>query len=115
MNLSPNIFERLCKNLPEQGCIVDVGCGDGSFLRSLTESDYNILYGIDPCFTDKARSDDNIKFLRGTAESLPLPDSFAEAIVMQCVFSLCEPVQTVRELNRVLKENGVLLIADFIL
>ena len=31
---------------------------------------------------------------------------------MQCVFSLCEPVQAIRELKRVLKENGVLLIAD---
>ena len=65
MKLSPNIPEKLIENLPGRGCIVDVGCGDGSFLRSLPESGNNILYGIDPCFTDKARSYDNIRFLRG--------------------------------------------------
>ncbi len=112
MNLSPDILERLYENLLEQGCIVDVGCGDGFLLRSLPKSEHNILYGIDPCFTDKETSDDNIRFLRSTAERLPLPSRCADAIIMQCVFSLCEPVQAVRELNRVLKDNGVLLIAD---
>lgn len=54
----------------------------------------------------------DLLFLRGKAEALPLPEDFADIIVMQCVFSLCEPFTSLNELKRVLKPDGLLIITD---
>ena len=60
--LSPDILERLRENLPEKGCIVDIGCGDGDLLRSLTRHEY-YLYGVDLFLPAEMRDDNGIKFL----------------------------------------------------
>ena len=108
MNLSPDIHGHLQENLPGEGCIVDIGCGDGDLLRSLIKPEY-MLYGIDPYIT---ANDEDIHFLHGMAENIQLPDTYSDAVIMQCVFSLCDPSRTIRELYRVLKSDGVLLISD---
>ena len=107
--LSPNILERLRENLPEKGCVIDVGCGDGSLLREISKPQYS-LCGVDFLRTEEFSN--GIKFFRGSAENLPFSKSFADVVIMQCVFSLCDPVQSIREISRVLKENGSLLVAD---
>lgn len=113
MEMSPAITDRLTGLLPEQGTILDLGCGDGSLLRSLSGKGYPLL-GVDPALQtgDAHRQAEDITLLSGTAESIPLPQESVDIVIMQCVFSLCQPKETVAEILRVLKEGGMLLLSD---
>lgn len=112
MKKSPDLSEKIKKILPECGCIVDIGCGDADFLQSLTGQGYNLV-GIDPAmsFSDSMEKTD-LLLLNGSAEAIPLSDHFADVIIMQCVFSLCNEKETVCELKRVLKPGGMLIVTD---
>lgn len=108
-NMSPEITEHLAALLPAEGSLLDIGCGDGTFLRSLPDKQY-ALFGIDP--VDRSTLPAHIHFCRAMAEALPFADESMDAVIMQCVFSLCQPEKTVKEVHRVLKRGGKLLIAD---
>lgn len=136
MKKSPDLSQKIRKVLPETGCIVDLGCGDAEFLRTLTSKDYKLI-GIDPIITttlmiertnpfgthlasldsDNASDcpvDNKLLLFHGTAESIPLPDHIADVILMQCVFSLCDEKSAIKEMKRVLKPDGLLIITDLI-
>ncbi len=109
MQLSPEITEHLRALLPPEGAVLDIGCGSGAFLRSLQDDVYSLL-GVDP--VDPGAFPERILFYQAEAESLPFADESMDVVVMQCVFSLCQPEKTVAEIKRVLKRSGRLLLAD---
>jgi ubiquinone/menaquinone biosynthesis C-methylase UbiE len=54
-----------------------------------------------------------VKFKEGYAESLPLPDGWADVIISNGVINLCpDKLTAYREMYRVLKSGGRLQIAD---
>ncbi len=153
MKKSPDLSEKISSLLSAPACILDVGCGEGTLLKSLQRKGFTMI-GVDPACAAENRvygvaaaehadtvpavcaatsetpdtdpeicthtpescgsSPAELTFLTGTAETLPVQDHWADVVLMQCVFSLCEPETAVRELKRVLKPGGMLIITDLL-
>jgi len=104
--------------------VLDIGCGPGFFARMLAEAvgATGAAVGIDAApemieyATRKARRLTNCRFESGTAESLGFPDASFDVVVSSLMMHhLPDEVrlQAAREMRRVLRSSGTLLLADF--
>lgn len=92
--------------------VAEIGCGCGVLLAELSKRGFPAV-GVEP---DAARVRQcraaGLRAFEGAAEALPLEDACCDCAILECVYSLCEPVKTHRELSRILRPNGTLLLAD---
>jgi SAM-dependent methyltransferase len=111
------------RRLQSGECIVDVGSGAGfdSFIAAGQVTDSGRVVGIDmtPEMLKKSRAtaDDLgyacVEFREGIAESLPVEDGWADAVISNGVINLCADKKSVfTEIHRVLKPGGWLQFAD---
>jgi len=92
---------------------VDVGCGTGALTAAILERhDPAAVVGIDPSESflgvARARSDDpRVRFVKGSAEALPLADVSVDATVSGLVLNFVnEPVAALVEQARVTRAGG---------
>ncbi len=102
--------------LPEQGRILDFGCGPGTITTSLAEMfplasfvgldiDPSILAGT------KQNAHGNIEFRVGSVYSMPFDDSTFDLVYSHAVFQHLEnPSLALDQMRRVLTNNGILCI-----
>jgi 2-polyprenyl-3-methyl-5-hydroxy-6-metoxy-1,4-benzoquinol methylase len=97
---------------PQRPRLLDVGCGNGFFLRKMRERGWQVT-GVEPD-ADAARIGNDrfgLNILAGTLESVMFPDSQFDVVTMQHVIEhLPDPLQTLREVFRVLKPEGRLVV-----
>lgn len=104
--------------------VLDIGCGPGYFARMLARAvgPNGAVVGIDaaPEMIDyarrRARRLANIRFETGAAEALALPDSSFDVVVSSLMMHHLPGelrLQAIREMFRVLRPGGVLLLSDF--
>jgi ubiquinone/menaquinone biosynthesis C-methylase UbiE len=104
--------------------VLDIGCGPGYFARMLAEAvgPQGSVVGIDaaPEMIDharrKARHLANIRFDTGAAEALAFPDSSFDVVVSSLMMHHIPSelrLQAAREMRRVLRPGGALLLSDF--
>jgi demethylmenaquinone methyltransferase/2-methoxy-6-polyprenyl-1,4-benzoquinol methylase len=108
--------------LPENGRILEIGCGPGSFAENLTGRELTCLDPIaamlevaEPRVNNNrlARGDSLVTFVEGTAESLPFEDSSFDAICSLFSFrDWYDKKAGLSEALRVLKPGGKIVIVD---
>jgi len=100
--------------------ILDVGCGDGLLIKEIIErlpKEKYIIYGIDitPIQIKKAKQRlkkyKNVKIISGNALKMPFkPDFFDVVIQTEVLEHIEQPEIIMKEMNRVLKPNGLLYL-----
>ena len=88
--------------------VLDVGCGKGATVRWLSERfpHWNVR-GVDP------EAEGDTPLLKGCAEALPFPDDSMDLVFVECVLSgVKEPEKALKELHRVCRPGGRVLISD---
>ncbi len=88
--------------------VVDLGCGTGKFTRALrplgaTRIAVEPTAGMRRVFATVVP---DVPIVDGTAEKIPLPDGFADAVVCAQSFHWFRPRRAMREIARVLRPGG---------
>lgn len=115
--LDRQLLERFASTVAGKGIVCDIGCGPGHIARYLHDFGVREVVGVDlsvKMLEQAQRLNPGISFLEGNMLALALPDQKFAGIVS--FYSICNipkeylPI-AFGEINRVLKKNGLLLIA----
>ena len=113
-------------NMKEGDVVIDLGCGAGNdcFVARSIVGKNGWVTGLD--FTDemlnKARKNaeslgfDNINFVKGDIENIPLGDNKFDVVISNCVLNLVpDKNKAFSEIKRILKPGGHFCVSDIVL
>ncbi|HUU02636.1 MAG TPA: metalloregulator ArsR/SmtB family transcription factor [Myxococcota bacterium] len=118
-----SVIESALEQVEKAAVVADLGCGAGELLGLLAARAGKVI-GVDssPGMLEQARlvierddADHQIELRLGALEHLPLADGEVDAAIMNMVLHhLADPPAVLREVRRILRSSGRLVICDFI-
>ena len=95
----------------KSGKVLDLGCGDGDYSVCLQESGFEVIAG--DMDVERFKHKDKINFqVCNVTKRLPFEDSSLDYILLaEVIEHLQNPYEVIGEINRVLKENGKLILS----
>lgn len=105
-----HFLSQIEEYLTSDAIILDAGCGSGRMASHDFRSRGKIVLGIDRA-ADVKENGSLTHALRGTMEDMPLKDGSVDLILCRYVLEhLVEPTRAFREMSRVLREKGKLVL-----
>ncbi|MDO9455379.1 class I SAM-dependent methyltransferase [Nocardioides sp.] len=111
-NHNSHYYPLIAARLPASGRVLDVGCGEGTFCRFIA-AEARTVVGVDPDASVLPPPTGGVRYVRGSAESLPFVDAAFDALTMTMVLHHVEPGRGLAEAARVLAPGGRLLVLGF--
>jgi 2-polyprenyl-3-methyl-5-hydroxy-6-metoxy-1,4-benzoquinol methylase len=113
----PLYLEKITKVLQEKslaGIILDLGCGDGNFSESISRLGFDVI-GIDASASaiSKAQKRDGTYLIGSVYDDLSeqIGRKEVDAVIsIEVIEHLYDPKLFIYQINKILKENGVLII-----
>lgn len=105
--------EVIAQHLSNKGAnILDIGCANGGQLMALREKDFVNLYGIDPSESCAIQCQQKgLAVHRGSISNHNLTTNFFDCVILSHVLEHIVDLQaTIKELEKLVKENGILYI-----
>ena len=106
---------RLCmiENYRKNGRLLDIGCGNGAFLYSAKKRNWETIgVEISESSASYAKNVKGLNVYSGTIFDTKFPDEYFDAITMwEVIEHLSSPSQYLREINRIIRKNGVVLLS----
>ncbi len=109
---SDDLIDVITRRLPQGASIVDIGSGDGSQLRLLSQRGFRMT-GVERDTKSVSLQGAHAKVFEGSAEALPqqLPQGSFDAVMFKQVLEhLVGPVHALRNAALLLKPGGVMFI-----
>jgi SAM-dependent methyltransferase len=110
----------LNNGLPRTGHVLEVGCGPGfvtRMLRKLVPDCHISAVDHDPIYASlvakESADDPNVTVTVASADALPFRSGFFDGALLRLVLQhVPDPLAVLREVRRVLRPNGVVLVVD---
>ncbi|MEG3437281.1 methyltransferase domain-containing protein [Pannus brasiliensis CCIBt3594] len=114
-------FLKIWARIAPTDSVLDVACGTGEFERLISrENPAQNMVGVDiseemlKIARQKLQSYANVRFQCASASALPFPDASFDTVISANAFHYFDdPNVALREMKRVLKPNGNLIILDW--
>ena len=110
------------KNVTKEMNILDVGCGYGRTLNELYNHNYKKLTGIDysqGMINRGLKLYPHLNLIKTDGDKIPFPNNTFNAVILLAVLTSNtkqeEQDNIISEIRRVLKPNGILYVADFLI
>ena len=105
------IFKAI--NIKTGDCTIEIGCGAGNVIDKASPSK---LFGVDISFSvlrkASQRLNNNVHLIQGDAQNLPCKDmAFTYIICSEVLEHLLDPSAAIKEMARVLKTEGTVVIS----
>ncbi len=115
-------FKEFEKHVLKEMNILDVGCGYGRILNELYNKGFNNLTGIDyseGMVNRGLRLYSYLNLIKTDGNTIPFPDNEFDAVILIAVLTSSykdeEQVNLISETSRVLKDDGILYINDYLI
>ena len=95
--------------------VVDLGCGTGLSTKvwaGLCEQIIGVEPSLDMLKIANEKQNDKIRFINEYANKTGIESEFADVVVCSQSFHWMEPISTLKEVNRILKKDGIFATVD---
>lgn len=115
-----NVIVNMC-SIAEEDWVLDLGCGTGLLTQVIEEKTKRVVgldltrEMLDEAQLQSKKKDKSVLYILGDAEKLPFLDGQFDCVMTRLtIHHFPQPIKIVKELARVLKPNGRMIISDII-